>query len=141
MAISFKKYIQHESCLKDLQGLNTDLYQMQEIYRSILVENSKNGVTTSELQVEMEKQLRFQQGLVDAFNIEMRSGALKSYRFEPKRVQGAIGRSQIHINKLVADNPGLSAKELMKLADKNIIGNISVETFSNKVSKSRTNKK
>jgi hypothetical protein len=56
------------------------------------------------------------------------------------RKKGAIGKVQAHINDLVAAHPTLTSKEIMRLADKNIIGEIKVANFSNKVTKARNPK-
>lgn len=137
MAIDFKKYIQNERCLSDLEGLNNELVQMKNQYLEVSYENSRKGILTSELQIEIKKQLDYLRALVGEFNNEMLNGALKSYKFEPKRKKGAIGDKQKHIEELVAAHPELKHKELDKLADKTIIGDMKFSTFSNNVSKAR----
>lgn len=58
----------------------------------------------------------------------------KGRKFKPNRPRGAKSDSTKHIEKLVKSNPNLSAKELERLANKNIIGDIKSGTFANKVS-------
>ena len=74
--------------------------------------------------------------LFDATEQHRRRGLM----FETKRKKGSFAELQIHINELVAANPNLKAKELMRLADKEMIVNISSRTFSNKVSIARNPK-
>ena len=63
-----------------------------------------------------------------------------SNNFRTKRKKGSIGKSQEHIKSLVAAHPTLSSKEIMKLADKEIIGEIKDTTFNNKVTFARNPK-
>lgn len=58
----------------------------------------------------------------------------KAIVMAPGRHEGAIGETQKYINELVAANPKKTAKELNKLADKTIIGNMKDRNFANKVS-------
>lgn len=61
------------------------------------------------------------------------NASIKNDKFASGRKKGALGKKQIHINELVKSNPGMSAKELRKIADENILGNIKDGTFENKV--------
>ena len=67
------------------------------------------------------------------------NNAKKGEKFKPKRVKGAKSDSTKHIEELVKLNPNQSAKELERLADKEIIGDIQPSTFANKVSKAKKN--
>lgn len=58
----------------------------------------------------------------------------KAKAFAPGKPAGAIGETQKYINELVAANPEKKAKELERLADKTIIGDMNSRTFANKVS-------
>ncbi len=53
------------------------------------------------------------------------------------RAVGSISKKTEHIRTLVADNPGLSWKELRELADESILEGMSDRRFSNQVSAAR----
>lgn len=75
--------------------------------------------------------------LVRAITRELHSKALKGMKFSPGRAEGSISESTRHIRQLVQDNPGLPAKELKKIADSSIIGDMSFVRFQNVVSEAR----
>ncbi|PPD52905.1 MAG: hypothetical protein CTY10_09000 [Methylotenera sp.] len=141
MAIEFKKYIQHEKCLSDLDKLNKELIHMKDRYTDVLIENSQCGLKTSEMQVELRRQIVLQQALVDAFNNELLLGTLKSYKFEPKRKKGAIGKVQQQINLIVDENPNVTTPEILSKLDNSIINRLANATLLNKISQARNRKK
>jgi hypothetical protein len=53
------------------------------------------------------------------------------------RKPGAISDQTKHIRKLVADHPGLSAKELRKHADESVLDGMKPRAFDNQVSAAR----
>lgn len=53
------------------------------------------------------------------------------------REKGAIGSATNHIVQLAKENRSLSAKQLLHIADKSIIGKMSVRTFENHVTEAR----
>lgn len=58
-------------------------------------------------------------------------------KFQTHRPIGSVSAKREHIYKLAADNPMKTAKELMQIADKIIIGKMSPGTFANHVSGAR----
>lgn len=69
---------------------------------------------------------------------EAKNNAIKKgILFAPGRLKDAIGETQKYINELVANNPKKRAKELERLADKTIIGDMDSRTFANKVSEAK----
>ena len=63
--------------------------------------------------------------------------AKKGEKFRPARKIGSLTEKTKYIYKLSATNPNLSAKELYKISDMDILGSMSIGTFSNHVSKSK----
>lgn len=60
--------------------------------------------------------------------------AEKGRKFKSGKPKGAISDTTKYIQDLVKQNPMLSAKELKKIADKNLVDDMPVGTFANKVS-------
>lgn len=61
-------------------------------------------------------------------------------KFPPKRPLGSISTKTKYIRQLALANPDKSAKELLRIADRNIIGIMKDDTFRNKVSQARNAK-
>lgn len=69
-----------------------------------------------------------------ALAVELLPLATKGVRFAPGRPARSRNKKTNYIYQLARDNPGLSAKELYKEADKAIIGDMAERTFDNHVS-------
>ena len=69
--------------------------------------------------------------------VDMANNSEHGKKFK-SREKGAIGKSQAHINELVAKNPNLEWSALKRMADKAIIANIKDRNFQNKISIART---
>lgn len=78
-----------------------------------------------------------QKMMSDAF-ADMESKSEQAESFRKGKEKGAIGKSQAHINELVAKNPNLEWSALKRMADKTIIANIKDRNFQNKISIART---
>jgi hypothetical protein len=78
-----------------------------------------------------------QKMMSDAF-ADMESKSEQAESFRKGKEKGAIGKSQAHINELVAKNPNLEWIALKRMADKTIIANIKDRNFQNKISIART---
>ena len=61
-------------------------------------------------------------------------------KFKTHRPKGSFSEKREYINALVASNPNKTTKELLKLADRNIIGEMKDGTFGNHVTKARAPK-
>ena len=70
--------------------------------------------------------------------VDMASKSEQVKSFRKGKEKGAIGKSQAHINELVAKNPYLEWSALKRMADKTIIANIKDRNFQNKISIART---
>lgn len=64
----------------------------------------------------------------------------RGLKFKPKRESGSSAANTKYIERLVAQNPNSSAKQLEKIAKENKTGNIKSSTFANKVSKAKNKK-
>lgn len=63
--------------------------------------------------------------------------AMKGEQFQPGRRKNALAESTIYIHDLAKNNPGPSAKELFRIADRKVIGKMTLGTFQNHVTKAR----
>lgn len=58
---------------------------------------------------------------------------LKGRKFKTGRPKDSVNDNTKHIQDLVKNNPNMTAKEMLAIADKSIIGDMVLGTFSNKV--------
>lgn len=83
---------------------------------------------------------RLTQNILDAYAGLDLDAVEKGVKFKPRRAQGSISTETAYIHKLATDNPKLSTKALLTIADRNIIGKMADGTFANHVSKARNPK-
>lgn len=73
----------------------------------------------------------------NALDEALMTKAIKGVKFSPGRKAGSQSEKVKYIHELVGKNMHLSSKQLMKIADKSIIGNMTRGTFSNHVTQAK----
>ena len=67
--------------------------------------------------------------------------AKKGIQFSKGKALGARSKSTLHIEELMKKHPDLKPKELQKLGNPELLGEMSIRTFQNHVSKIKNNQK
>ncbi|MES2498920.1 MAG: hypothetical protein V4570_00175 [Pseudomonadota bacterium] len=116
---------------KEINKANAEFWEKQNSETDLMLSNPATAERIfSALQSEAKCELYKLTGMEPQ---EAINACIKASSFMPGRQNGAVGKKQIHVNELVNNNPGMTAKELRKIADDTILGNIAEGTFANKV--------